>query len=43
MSIVRPRVAFADNVALGTFHPKTIVFFVAFAPQFVSPDGSYAV
>ncbi len=40
---VRPRVAFAGNVALGTFHPKTIVFFVAFAPQFVSPDGSYAV
>ena len=40
---VRPRVAFASNVALGTFHPKTIVFFVAFAPQFVSPDHSYAV
>ena len=40
---VRPRVAFASNVALATFHPKTIVFFVAFAPQFVSPDGSYAV
>ena len=40
---VRPRVAFASNAALGTFHPKTIVFFVAFAPQFVSPDVSYAV
>ncbi len=42
-TLVRPRVAFASNVALGTFHPKTIVFFVAFAPQFVSPNDSYAV
>ncbi len=40
---VRPRAAFASNVALGTFHPKTIVFFVAFAPQFVRADGSYAL
>jgi len=38
-----PRVAFASNVAIGTFHPKTIVFFVAFAPQFLSAQGSYAV
>jgi len=31
------RAAFAGNVVVGTFHPKTIVFFVAFAPQFISP------
>ena len=38
---IRPRVAFASNLALGAFHPKTIVFFIAFAPQFISPRGDY--
>lgn len=36
------RTAFASNIAVGTFHPKTIVFFVAFVPQFINPDGNYA-
>jgi threonine/homoserine/homoserine lactone efflux protein len=36
------RSAFLGNVAIGTFHPKTIVFFVAFVPQFVSAGKSYA-
>ncbi len=36
------RAAFAGNVAVGTLHPKTIVFFVAFVPQFISPGGGYA-
>ena len=35
------RAAFAGNIAVGTFHPKTIVFFVAFVPQFISPYASY--
>jgi threonine/homoserine/homoserine lactone efflux protein len=35
------RTAFLSNLALGTFHPKTIVFFVAFAPQFISPHAPY--
>lgn len=39
---VRPRVAFATNVAVGTFHPKTIIFFVAFAAPFIRPDRSFA-
>ena len=39
---VSPRVAFTGNVAVGIFHPKTIVFFVAFAPQFIDAGGSYA-
>ena len=39
---VPPRVAFTGNVAVGVLHPKTIVFFVAFAPQFISPAGDYA-
>ncbi len=39
---VSPRAAFAGNIAVGVFHPKTIVFFIAFAPQFISPGGNYA-
>lgn len=35
------RTAFLGNIAVGTFHPKTIVFFVAFAPQFIRAEGSY--
>lgn len=38
---IRPAVAFWSNVAVGTFHPKTIVFFVAFAPQFISAQAAY--
>jgi threonine/homoserine/homoserine lactone efflux protein len=38
---VSPRAAFFGNLAVGTFHPKTIVFFVAFVPQFISPHASY--
>jgi threonine/homoserine/homoserine lactone efflux protein len=40
---ITPRTAFLSNVAVGTFHPKTIVFFVAFAPQFIRPDVNYAL
>jgi threonine/homoserine/homoserine lactone efflux protein len=40
---ITPRAAFLSNLALGVFHPKTIVFFVAFAPQFIRPDASYPV
>lgn len=35
------RAAFAGTLAIGTFHPKTIVFFVAFAPQFIRADQPY--
>ncbi|HEY9218265.1 MAG TPA: LysE family translocator [Phenylobacterium sp.] len=38
---ITPRTAFLSNLTIGVFHPKTIVFFVAFAPQFISPNGSY--
>ena len=38
---IEPRIAFASNVALGAFHPKTLVFFIAFAPQFISAEGNY--
>ncbi len=38
---ISPRAAFASNVAVGVFHPKTIVFFVSFAPQFITAQGSY--
>ena len=40
---VAPRTAFLGNFALGVFHPKTIVFFAAFAPQFIRADASYLV
>jgi threonine/homoserine/homoserine lactone efflux protein len=40
---ISARTAFLSNVAVGTFHPKTIVFFVAFAPQFIRPDVNYAL
>lgn len=39
---VGARAAFIGNVLVGTFHPKTIVFFVAFAPQFVSAGAPFA-
>ena len=39
--VISPKTAFFSNVAVGTFHPKTIIFFVAFATQFISPDRSY--
>jgi threonine/homoserine/homoserine lactone efflux protein len=39
---VSPRMAFLGNVAVGVFHPKTIVFFVAFVPQFISARSPYA-
>lgn len=38
---ISPRAAFLTNVAVGTFHPKTILFFVAFATQFISPGAPY--
>jgi threonine/homoserine/homoserine lactone efflux protein len=40
---IRPRTAFLSSLALGVFHPKTIVFFAAFVPQFLSPHASYAM
>lgn len=38
---ISPRAAFLTNVAVGTFHPKTILFFLAFAAQFIRPDDHY--
>lgn len=38
---ITPKAAFLTNVAVGTFHPKTILFFVAFASQFICPDQPY--
>lgn len=35
------RAAFLANVAVGTFHPKTVLFFMAFATQFVDPSRSF--
>lgn len=38
---ISPKVAFLSTIAVGTFHPKTILFFVAFASQFISREGAY--
>ncbi len=35
------RAAFGTTFLVGTFHPKTILFFVAFAAQFISADRPY--
>ena len=38
---VTPRAAFLGNFGVGVLHPKTIVFYVAFVPQFIDPAGNY--
>lgn len=38
---ISARAAFFTNVAVGTFHPKTILFFMAFASQFIEADRPY--
>jgi threonine/homoserine/homoserine lactone efflux protein len=38
---VSPRAAFLGNFGAGVLHPKTIVFYVAFVPQFIDPHGDY--
>lgn len=38
---VSPKAAFLTNVVVGTLHPKTILFFVAFSAQFIRPDLPY--
>lgn len=38
---ISPRLAFGSNVAIGMFHPKTIVFFIAFVPHFIDARQAY--
>jgi threonine/homoserine/homoserine lactone efflux protein len=38
---VRPVRALGDGLAVGTMNPKTIVFFVAVLPQFISPGAGH--
>lgn len=38
---ISPKLAFLSNIAIGIFHPKTIVFFVAFVPQFIDLNFPY--
>jgi threonine/homoserine/homoserine lactone efflux protein len=38
---IAPRTAFFGNFAVGVLHPKTIIFYVSFVPQFISPQESY--
>lgn len=40
--VIAPRTAFFANMAVATFHPKTILFFIAFAAQFISPARPFA-
>jgi threonine/homoserine/homoserine lactone efflux protein len=39
-TIITPKAAFLNNILVGTFHPKTIVFFIAFVPQFMDATKS---
>ncbi|MGR3433306.1 MAG: LysE family translocator [Shimia sp.] len=36
------RAAFRDGFLVTVFNPKGILFFIAFVPQFIRPDASYA-
>lgn len=38
---ITPRAAFWGTVAITAVNPKTIIFFVAFTPQFMSPSHAY--
>jgi threonine/homoserine/homoserine lactone efflux protein len=38
---ITPRAAFWGTVAITSVNPKTIIFFVAFTPQFISPNYPY--
>jgi threonine/homoserine/homoserine lactone efflux protein len=38
---ITAKTAFLTNVAVGIFHPKTIIFFVAFASQFINADAPF--
>ena len=40
-STITPRTAFWGTVAITAVNPKTIIFFVAFTPQFISPHHAY--
>lgn len=40
---IPPRAAFARSVAVSALNPKSIIFFVAFVPQFIATSSSYLV
>jgi threonine/homoserine/homoserine lactone efflux protein len=40
-TIIRPSTAFWATFALTAVNPKTIMFFIAFTPQFMSPNLDY--
>jgi threonine/homoserine/homoserine lactone efflux protein len=41
LKTVRPAAAFWGTVAITALNPKTIIFFVAFTPQFISAKHAY--
>ena len=38
---LRPRTAFANAAMVTALNPKSIVFFIAFVPQFLSPAAPF--
>jgi len=40
---IPPRAAFAGSIAVSALNPKSIIFFIAFVPQFIAADRSYVV
>jgi len=38
---IPPRAAFSGSIAVSALNPKSIIFFVAFVPQFIAADRSY--
>ena len=39
---ISPRVAFVGSIAVSALNPKSILFFVAFVPQFITANGNYS-
>lgn len=38
---IAPHAAYAASVAVSALNPKSMIFFIAFVPQFIRPDPNY--
>lgn len=40
-SVASPRSAFMTSIAVSALNPKSVIFFLAYLPRFISAEGSY--